>query len=204
MGARGWEGGRHRIKSRLQALNCQHRAWCKAQTHEPWDHDLSRSQTLNQLSHPGAPLPTILTSVRIIFSSTHTRLIYVSSDPCQINLVTDFVWLQCWIAYIEAFFVSVIHWSCRMDIHNFKKLEQIPFATPQLRNEIWSGVPGWLSQLSIWLLISAQFMISWFVGLSPTSGFTLTERSLLGILSPSLSAPFTHSCSLSLSQNKLN
>ena len=24
-------------------------------THEPWDRDLSRSQTLNQLSHPGTP-----------------------------------------------------------------------------------------------------------------------------------------------------
>ena len=27
----------------------------RAQTHEPWDHDLSRSRTLNRLSHPGAP-----------------------------------------------------------------------------------------------------------------------------------------------------
>ena len=26
-----------------------------AQTHKPWDHDLSQSQTLNPLSHPGAP-----------------------------------------------------------------------------------------------------------------------------------------------------
>ena len=47
---RGRERGRHRIWSRFQALSCQHRAWCRAQTHEPWDHDLSWSQTLNQLS----------------------------------------------------------------------------------------------------------------------------------------------------------
>ena len=40
----------------LQALSCQHRDWCGAQTHKPWDHDLSRSQMLNQLSHPGAPI----------------------------------------------------------------------------------------------------------------------------------------------------
>ena len=52
---RGRERGRHRIQSKLQALNCQHRAWHGAWTHELWDHDLSRSQTLNRLSHPGAP-----------------------------------------------------------------------------------------------------------------------------------------------------
>ena len=50
------EKGRHRIWNRLQALSCQHRARCRARTHGPWDHDLSRSQTLNRLSHPGAPL----------------------------------------------------------------------------------------------------------------------------------------------------
>ena len=35
------ERGRHSIRSRLQALSCQHRAWCWAQTHELWDRDLS-------------------------------------------------------------------------------------------------------------------------------------------------------------------
>ena len=45
----------HRIRSRLQARSCQHRAWRGAQTHGPRDHDLSWSWTLNQLSHPGAP-----------------------------------------------------------------------------------------------------------------------------------------------------
>ena len=53
---RGRERGRHRIRSRLEALSCQHRAWHGARTHELWDHDLSRSQTLKQLSHPGAPV----------------------------------------------------------------------------------------------------------------------------------------------------
>ena len=48
----GRERERHRIQSRLQALSCQHRAWCRARTHEPWDHDLSWSRMLNQLSHP--------------------------------------------------------------------------------------------------------------------------------------------------------
>ena len=51
------------------------------------------------------------------------------------------------------------------------------------------GAPGWLSQLSTQLfLISAQVMISWFVGSRPTWVSVLTVWSLLGILSP-LSAP---------------
>ena len=45
-----------RIRSRLQALSCQHRASRRAQTHKPRDHDLSLSRSLNQLNHPGAPL----------------------------------------------------------------------------------------------------------------------------------------------------
>ena len=46
--------------NRLQALNCQHRARCGAWTHELWDHDLSWSQTLNQRSHSGTPLNSLL------------------------------------------------------------------------------------------------------------------------------------------------
>ena len=42
-------------EARLQALSCQHRARRGARTQEPWDRDASRSQILNQLSHPGAP-----------------------------------------------------------------------------------------------------------------------------------------------------
>ena len=49
------ERRRHRIQSRLQALSCQHRAWCGARTHKSWDCDLNRSRILNWLSHPGAP-----------------------------------------------------------------------------------------------------------------------------------------------------
>ena len=52
---KGKERGRHRIWSMLQALSCQHRAWWGAQTHKPWDHDLSWSHTLKWLSHTGAP-----------------------------------------------------------------------------------------------------------------------------------------------------
>ena len=47
--------GRHRIRSRLRAPSCRHRARCGAWTHKLWDHDLNRSRMLNRLSHPGAP-----------------------------------------------------------------------------------------------------------------------------------------------------
>ena len=49
------ERGRHRIRSRFQALGCQHRAWCVARTHQLQAHDLSQSPTLNRLSHTSAP-----------------------------------------------------------------------------------------------------------------------------------------------------
>ena len=45
------EGGRENPK---QALHSQHRAWCRAWTHEPWDHNLSQGQMLTWMSHPGA------------------------------------------------------------------------------------------------------------------------------------------------------
>ena len=50
-----------------------------------------------------------------------------------------------------------------------------------------SRVPGWLSHLSIQLLILALGMISWLVRSSPTSGSALAVGSLLGILPLSFS-----------------
>ena len=52
--------GRHRIWSGLQALSCQHKAWCGARTPGPQDHDLSRSWMLNRLSHSGTPIHQLL------------------------------------------------------------------------------------------------------------------------------------------------
>ena len=49
--------------SRLWA-SCQHRARCGARTYKPWDHDLRRSRTLNQLSHTGAPLLILFVTKR--------------------------------------------------------------------------------------------------------------------------------------------
>ena len=53
------------------------------------------------------------------------------------------------------------------------------------------GAPGWLSRLSIQLLISVHVMISWLVRSSPMLGSALRAQSLLGILSlrPSSTAP---------------
>ena len=64
------ERGRNRIWSRLQALSCQHRARCGAWSHGLCDHDLSWSWTLNRLSHPGAPLDSILDQNRASIASS--------------------------------------------------------------------------------------------------------------------------------------
>ena len=59
------------------------------------------------------------------------------------------------------------------------------------------GAPGWLSQLSVQLLILAQVTISWFVSSSPTLASALTVQSPLGILSHSISLwILSHSISL--------
>ena len=50
------EGGTERGGRGSEVLCCQQRAWHRAQTHKPWGHDLSRSLTLNRLSHPDTPL----------------------------------------------------------------------------------------------------------------------------------------------------
>ena len=62
--------------------------------------------------------------------------------------------------------------------------------------------PGWLSWLSLRLLVSAQLMISWLGGGVPAPHMEPTWDSL----SPSLSLPLPHSliCSISLSQKKNN
>ena len=61
----------------------------------------------------------------------------------------------------------------------------------------WDRAPGWLSWLSVWLLISAQVMILWFLGSNPMSGSVLTAWSLLGILSLPLCSSPTRVCTRS-------
>ena len=62
-----------------------------------------------------------------------------------------------------------------------------------------AGAPGWLSGLSVQLLISAQVMMSRFVISSPTSGAALPVRSLLGSLS--LPLPYSRFLSKNKKQN---
>ena len=64
--------------------------------------------------------------------------------------------------------------------------------------------PGWLSWLSVQLLVLAQVMISRFMSSSPVSGSLLSVQSPLCILCPLLSLPLpcSHMCSLSLSLKK--
>ena len=68
------------------------------------------------------------------------------------------------------------------------------------KSEGEEGAPGWLVQLSARLLISAQVMISRFVGSSPASSSVPTVRSLLGILS--LCPSTTHAFSLKINKLK--
>ena len=52
---KGAERGRNRIRSRLQALNCQHRAQHRARIHKLQDHDLSRSRDAQPTEPPRRP-----------------------------------------------------------------------------------------------------------------------------------------------------
>ena len=83
---KGRERGGHRIWSRLQALSRQHRARHGARTHRPRDRDLSRSWTLNGLSHPGTPekkLMFILESVRASTSGGGAETERETQNPNQ-------------------------------------------------------------------------------------------------------------------------
>uniref|UniRef100_A0ABI7XH05 Exocyst complex component EXOC6/Sec15 N-terminal domain-containing protein n=1 Tax=Felis catus TaxID=9685 RepID=A0ABI7XH05_FELCA len=81
----GSERGRQRIRNRLQALSCQHRAQRGAQTHGPRDHDLSRSWPLNRLSHPGAPKREFLIKL------THLTFLLLFFPFCRYRLLTGII-----------------------------------------------------------------------------------------------------------------
>ena len=61
------ERRRHRIWSRIEALSCQHRARRGTWTHKPQYHDLSWSQMLSRLSHPGAPTSDFIFKFMYLF-----------------------------------------------------------------------------------------------------------------------------------------
>ena len=79
--------GGHRIGSRLRAPSCQPRARHGARTHEPWDHDLSRSRTLNRLSPPGAPnYGFLLVFTHFVFSVICPRKDFIFVFTFLLNL----------------------------------------------------------------------------------------------------------------------
>ena len=88
---RGKERGRHRIPSRLPALSYQHRAWCRAWTQEPWDPNLSRSGTTNQLSHMCALLSFLSLPDTVC---TRTLMSLVNSSLTSSLLMFDFHTVQ--------------------------------------------------------------------------------------------------------------
>ena len=74
--------------------------------------------------------------------------------------------------------------------------------TSGVEDEILFGAPGWLRELSVQLLVSAQIMILRLMGSGPASGSVLTARSLEPAshsVSPSLCPSPAHALSLSLS-----
>ena len=108
------ERGRHRIWSRLQALSCWHRAWRRAQTHRLQDYDLSQSWTLNQLSHPGAPVIKcfwVLASCLLymylvpiaVQINTLKQQVFISSCFCGLKTPGSFEW----ILYVESYRIKV-------------------------------------------------------------------------------------------------
>ena len=70
--------------------------------------------------------------------------------------------------------------------------------TPCLIEIVSRRVPGWLNWLSVWLLTSAQVMISWFVCSSPAGTLHWQHVTCLGFC-PLLFLPLPCSLSFSLS-----
>ena len=87
---------------------------------------------------------------------------------------------------------NVVQWLniCSDIIHVAKRCTQSKY----LSKDEWNGVPGWLHQLGVQLLVSAQVMVLRFVSSSPTWGSVLTVWSLLGILSLPVSLPLPALC----------
>ena len=84
------ERGRHRIRSRLQSLSCQHRAWCMAQTHYLWDHDLSEADCLTDWA---TQVPCLLS----LFKGEAQSSFLIMGIKFQITCP---IWLYLWWAVV--------------------------------------------------------------------------------------------------------
>ena len=59
----------------------QQTAWCRTRTHEPRDHDVSQSQMLNRLSHPGAPRKVEFKQIIICMRNVRKRAYKKQIEP---------------------------------------------------------------------------------------------------------------------------
>ena len=161
---RGRERRGHRIWNRPQALSCQHGTRCGAC--EPQDHDLSRSRTLNRLSHPGAPtLDTLKVFSHLVLKTILWRwhcfpilwmrlrvvkpLASVSQPECE-GLFSW--WLSLGLArIIRQYVLGTLRWG-RAALWG----RQSPKAVAFLRSPSSSG--AWLSNVSSQMLTRFPFL----------------------------------------------
>ena len=121
-----------RIWNRLQALSCQHRAQCGARTHEPWDHDLSRSRTLNRLSHTGAPVFPIVFKVSFLTFVFYSASVSSHLESLVLVKIFSFMDSCCWCfcdgtrlgnSYATILLMSLFHVLLTLP---FKLLSKLP------------------------------------------------------------------------------
>ena len=84
---RDWETG---SKGGSALTGWQQRARCRTWTHRLWDHDLSRSLTLNRLSHPGAPECYFF----LTHDSSHSFTYATAFVECSLCIRCDSSWLR--------------------------------------------------------------------------------------------------------------
>ena len=86
-GGMGRERGRHRIRSRLRDLSCQHRAWGGAQTLEPWD--MTWAEVVRSTDWaPRCP------SLSLYFWDARVLHVFWTLDPYQFSIHRYFLRLE--------------------------------------------------------------------------------------------------------------
>ena len=174
----GAERDTHRIWNRLQAPRCQQRARCEARTHEPRDRDVSRSRTLNRLSHPGAPAlgsyiscpRPLLQGEQDVKKDSEFWTIYAASSPVGIELTLEVVQLR------------AVQW-------NFLQQWKCPMCDIQYNNQMWLQ--------SIWYVVSVGQASD-----SISAQIMISMEPVWNSLSLSFSLSLPSLCTCSTSQNK--
>ena len=76
---------------------------CGAWTHKPWDHDLSQSQMLNPLSHPGAPSLAVLKSEYVDWTWRVESLLHDISKCSYFNDKLPYIDIHAWDNYLRVY-----------------------------------------------------------------------------------------------------